>query len=116
MLFCNAIYLARPILIDHEFYALQAEPAVGHSLPKWAVHPMSAFPPIATELRTSLEVRFVPGRDENGQGTIARKQTVSWRHVLGSWPATTRILRGAAIQIAAAETAQHPMIRTKASR
>ena len=24
---------------------------------------VSAFPPIATELRTSLEVRFVPGRD-----------------------------------------------------
>jgi hypothetical protein len=33
---------------------------VGQSLPKWAARRMSAFPPIATELRTSLEVRFVP--------------------------------------------------------
>ena len=33
---------------------------MGQSLPKWAVRAMSAFPPIATELRTSLEVRFVP--------------------------------------------------------
>src|ERR1700722_16608561 len=33
---------------------------LGHSLPKWGVRPTSAFPPIATELRTSLEVRFVP--------------------------------------------------------
>jgi hypothetical protein len=35
----------------------------GHSLPKWAVHPMSAFPPIAAKLRTSLMVRFVPYPD-----------------------------------------------------
>jgi hypothetical protein len=33
---------------------------VGQSLPKWAARRMSVFPPIATELRTSLEVRFVP--------------------------------------------------------
>jgi hypothetical protein len=33
---------------------------LGHSLPKWAARRMSAFPLIATELRTSLEVRFVP--------------------------------------------------------
>jgi hypothetical protein len=34
--------------------------ASGHSLPKWAVRAMSGLPPIATELRTSLEVRSVP--------------------------------------------------------
>ena len=33
---------------------------LGHSRPKWAVRAMSGSPPIATELRTSLEVRFVP--------------------------------------------------------
>src|SRR4051812_48479067 len=34
--------------------------ALGQSLPKWAVRAMSVLPPIATELRTSLEVRLVP--------------------------------------------------------
>ena len=33
---------------------------VGQSLPKWAVRAMSGLPPIATELRTWLVVRFVP--------------------------------------------------------
>jgi hypothetical protein len=33
---------------------------MGQLLPKWAFLAVSAFPPIATELRTSLEVRFVP--------------------------------------------------------
>ena len=37
----------------------------GHSRPNWAVSTMSAFLPIATELRTSLEVRFVPNADIN---------------------------------------------------
>jgi hypothetical protein len=32
----------------------------GHSRPKWAVYAMSGLPPLATELRTSLLVRFVP--------------------------------------------------------
>jgi hypothetical protein len=32
----------------------------GQSLPKWAFSAMSALPPIATELRTSLEVCLVP--------------------------------------------------------
>jgi hypothetical protein len=36
---------------------------LGQSLPKWAARRMSAFPPIATDLRTSLEVRFVPDSD-----------------------------------------------------
>jgi hypothetical protein len=31
-----------------------------HSRPNWAVRAMSAFHPIATELRKSPEVRFVP--------------------------------------------------------
>jgi hypothetical protein len=35
----------------------------GHSRPNWAVCAMSGLPPIATELRTSLEVRFVPSSD-----------------------------------------------------
>ena len=34
--------------------------AMGHSLPKWGVCPTVRFPPIATKLRTSLEVRSVP--------------------------------------------------------
>ena len=33
---------------------------VGQSRPNWAVRAMSGLPPIATELRTSREVRFVP--------------------------------------------------------
>jgi len=32
----------------------------GQSLPNWAVGTMSGLPPLATELRTSLMVRFVP--------------------------------------------------------
>jgi hypothetical protein len=39
---------------------------VGHSLPKWAIHPMSAFPPLATKLPTSLEVRFVRQKRKSG--------------------------------------------------
>src|SRR5450631_2232473 len=37
--------------------------AVGHSRPNWAMRAMSGLPPLATELRTSLEVRFVPTTD-----------------------------------------------------
>jgi hypothetical protein len=33
---------------------------MGHSRPNWAIRLMSGLPPIATELRTWLEVRFVP--------------------------------------------------------
>src|SRR5260370_7184229 len=33
---------------------------MGQSLPKWAVHPMSAFPPIATKQPTSGHVSKVP--------------------------------------------------------
>ena len=33
---------------------------MGHSQPNWTVRAMSAFLPLATELRTLLEVRFVP--------------------------------------------------------
>jgi hypothetical protein len=32
----------------------------GQSLPNWAVRAMSGLSPLATELRTSLVVRFVP--------------------------------------------------------
>jgi hypothetical protein len=34
--------------------------ALGQSRPKWAFRAMSGLPPIATELRTSWEVRLVP--------------------------------------------------------
>ena len=37
--------------------------AVGQSLPKWGVRTTSAFPPIATELRRSRIVSFVPSSD-----------------------------------------------------
>ena len=37
--------------------------ALGQSLPKWGVGVTSAFPPLATERRTSQEVRFVPETD-----------------------------------------------------
>jgi hypothetical protein len=36
---------------------------MGHSRPKWAVRAMSGLPPVATELRTSMVVRFVPKPD-----------------------------------------------------
>jgi hypothetical protein len=36
---------------------------MGQSRPKRTIWATSAFPPIATELRTSLEVRFVPTGD-----------------------------------------------------
>ena len=35
----------------------------GQSPPNWAARAMSGFPPLATELRTSLVVRFVPEAD-----------------------------------------------------
>jgi hypothetical protein len=37
--------------------------ATGPSRPKWAAHPMSAFPPIATTGRTSRDVSKVPEAD-----------------------------------------------------
>jgi hypothetical protein len=35
----------------------------GQTRPNWMVRATSVMPPIATELRTSLEVRFVPKGD-----------------------------------------------------
>jgi hypothetical protein len=35
----------------------------GHFRPNWALRRMSAFPPLETRQRTSLEVRFVPKAD-----------------------------------------------------
>jgi len=40
-----------------------ASARVGHSRPNRAVRAMSGLPPPATELRTSLMVRFVPTAD-----------------------------------------------------
>jgi hypothetical protein len=42
---------------SHRVSMFSVSHSQGHSLPKWAVHPMS-FPPIATKLRTSLMARF----------------------------------------------------------
>src|SRR5258705_10288902 len=47
-----------------------------HSRPNWAVCAMSGLPPIATEQRTSLEVRFVPKADD---GTIAASGSRPWQ-------------------------------------
>jgi hypothetical protein len=43
--------------------ALWLMTALGPSRPKWAVRAMSGLPPVATELRTSMAVRFVPTSD-----------------------------------------------------
>src|SRR3982074_17592 len=42
---------------------LATQTLLGQSLPKWAFRTMSAFPSLATKLRTSLLVRFVPKPD-----------------------------------------------------
>ena len=39
---------------------LERSHSQGHSRPKQAIHGVSALPPLATELRTTPEVRFVP--------------------------------------------------------
>ena len=39
---------------------------LGHFQPNWAVRVMSAFPPIATDLRTSRIGSFVPGTEVAG--------------------------------------------------
>jgi hypothetical protein len=36
---------------------------LGHSRPNWPVRAMSGFPPLATDLQTSVVVRFVPTGD-----------------------------------------------------
>ena len=36
---------------------------LGHSRPNWPIRAMSVIPLIATELRTSLVVRFVPTQE-----------------------------------------------------
>jgi hypothetical protein len=47
-----------PTCLSRKVYLLMT--GWGHSRPKWRVPAMSGLPPIATELRTSLVVRFVP--------------------------------------------------------
>jgi hypothetical protein len=44
-----------------------------HSRPNWVACLMSGLPPIATELRTSLEVRFVPTCDIERAGRPKEK-------------------------------------------
>src|ERR1700674_3434955 len=41
--------------------------SLGHSLPKWAVHPMSAFPPIATIERNARRSRSCHERTHAAQ-------------------------------------------------
>ena len=48
-----------------------------HSRPKWAVRTMSGLPPIATVLRTSLVVRFVPKHKVAALQPAARVQEPS---------------------------------------
>lgn len=52
-------------LPDDRFESLGRDglPSSGHSRRKWAVRAMFGLPPMATELRTSLAVRFVPSTD-----------------------------------------------------
>jgi hypothetical protein len=46
---------------------------VGHSRLNWSLYAMSGLPPIATELRTSLVVRFVPPISDMA-GTLAKEK------------------------------------------
>jgi len=66
----------------------------GQSLPKLGVRATSAFPPIAIELRTLLEVRFVPTADAARQGvwSAIESQRVSTRWVASS-VGTTSVTR-----------------------
>ena len=41
----------------------RSESEMGQTLPKWVVRAMSGLPLLATELRTSIVVRFVPRTD-----------------------------------------------------
>jgi hypothetical protein len=50
----------------------------GQSLPKRAVRAMSGLPPIATKLRTSLEVRFVPEPDFADMFNLGQRADVCW--------------------------------------
>ena len=57
----NEINNLFPVAFGIDYSPAMSE--LGHSRPKWTVHPTSGLPPLATELRTSLEVRFVPSAD-----------------------------------------------------
>src|SRR4051812_16653570 len=48
----------------------------GQSRPKWAVHAMSGLPPLATELRTSREVRKVPKAEVTSLFTSSPQLTI----------------------------------------
>lgn len=45
------------------FRALTFSRTLGHLRPNWTLRAMSGLPPIATELRTALAVRFVPSTE-----------------------------------------------------
>jgi hypothetical protein len=47
---------------------------VGQSLPKWGVRPTSAFPPLPTRRRTSVEVRLVPISDIGEDGLSGKER------------------------------------------
>ena len=46
---------------------------MGQKLPNWPVRDMSDLPPLATELRTSREVRFVPRGDNRKEFGVANR-------------------------------------------
>ncbi len=56
----RVLTLTRPTASTMIYIARRPWSEVGHFRPKWAARVTSALPPIATELRTSPEVRFVP--------------------------------------------------------
>ncbi len=58
-------------------------PVLSQSRPKWAVRTMSGLPPLATELRTSLVVRFVPLPDQVHCGKIASTRSLGRRWRVG---------------------------------
>ena len=56
-------YLGRGVRLLRCGISNQLMSQMGHLRPNWTVRAMSAFLPLATELRTLLEVRFVPNAD-----------------------------------------------------
>ena len=67
----------------------------GHSRPNWPVGAMSAIPPIATELRTSLVVRFVPKAEDRPTpfAQLDPKDRNPQSRFLYVWMSSERLLR-----------------------
>jgi hypothetical protein len=65
---------------NYNTFFTSAISGLGQSLPKWAARAMSVMPPLATELQTSPEVRFVPTTDS----CAAANQTSLFDHLVGA--------------------------------